>query len=117
MRILSIVVVAALAGPGLAGCAAMSGTEGRYFGLVSGPLPQPQPFVVQTRPAPTKVYPIVGTTPPARSDRVLPVAQRKALESSLLATPGRQTTPTKPDGKKAKKAGKKSKLKQAPTTN
>ncbi|MDQ0393782.1 hypothetical protein [Labrys monachus] len=103
MRILSI-VVAVVAGSGLAGCAATSRDTAHTFGLTSGPLPQPQPFIVDSRPAGSKVYPIVGTTPPARSDRVLSMEQRKALESSLLATPGRQATPAKPAGKKHKKA-------------
>src|ERR1700744_5107271 len=116
MRILSIVVVT-LAGLGLTGCAAATaGNTGRYFGFVSGPLPQPQPFVVETRPAkPSSTYPTIGTVPPPRSDQVLPTDQRKALENSLLATPGRAKTPPKDEGKKAKKsAGKKSKAKPKP---
>jgi hypothetical protein len=60
------------------------------FGLVSGPLPEPQPFVVQSRPAGVAAYPAVGGPPPARSDRVLTLQERRALEAQLKAAGGQQ---------------------------
>lgn len=102
MRILVLVTTAALAAIGLAGCASDTKQTAHAFGLTSGPLPTPKPFVVESRSAQTPVYPAVGVTPPPRSDRVLSQDQRKALEASLLATPGRQPSP---DEKAVKKTG------------
>ncbi len=90
MRILSIIVVAVVAGIGLVGCASNSQPVAHSLGLTSGPLPSPQPFVVDSRGAQSALYPAVGVTPPARIDRVLSMSERKTLEASLLATPGRQ---------------------------
>ncbi len=107
MRILSIILLATLAGSGLASCAGSSvKTTSRTFGLTSGPLPPPQPFVTQSRPGPTRSFPAVGTMPPARDDTLLSVDQRKKLETSLLATPGRKPTPAKASSKKKKPVGK-----------
>lgn len=105
MRIHLIVVAAAVAGIGLAGCASNSSQAARSLGLTSGPLPTPQPFVVESRPVQREGYMAVGVMPPKRIDRVLTMAERKSLEASLLATPGRQPSP---DELKAKaKGGKK----------
>ncbi len=102
MRFPSVLVVAALATAVLAGCAGNTvKSTSRTFGLTSGPLPQPQPFVVESRPAPTKVFPVIGTQPPPRSDRILSMSERKSLEAGLLATPGRQAT--SPERKSANK--------------
>jgi hypothetical protein len=81
------------------------------FGLTSGPLPQPQPFVTESRVRPRDTYPTIGTTPPARSDQVLDKNDRQALEDSLLATPGRAELAAKAAAEKPadKKAGKKRK--------
>ncbi|CAM5767376.1 hypothetical protein LMIY3S_02140 [Labrys miyagiensis] len=104
MRFL-VVVTAAVAALALSGCASDTKQAAHSLGLTSGPLPSPQPFVVESRAAQTPVYPAVGVTPPPRSDRVLNQDQRKALEASLLATPGRQPSPseTAQSGKKKRK--------------
>ena len=93
MRIHSFLVVAALAGIGLASCAGGSGQTSKRLGLTSGPLPTPQPFVTQSRASQPDVYPRIGALPPPRSDQILSMNDRKALEASLLATPGRQPSP------------------------
>jgi hypothetical protein len=103
MRIHILFVAATLACIGLAGCASDQQAT-RSVGLTSGPLPAPQAFVVDSRPARHDTYLPVGVTPPARSDTVLSMDQRKALEASLLATPGRQPTPQQQaDAKKGPK--------------
>lgn len=93
MRIHTFLVVAVLAGIGLASCAGGSGQTSKRFGLTSGPLPTPQPFVTQTRVNQPDVYPRIGALPPPRGDQILSMNDRKALEASLLATPGRQPSP------------------------
>jgi hypothetical protein len=103
MRFLVFVTLATLTATGLAGCAASTNQTAHSLGLTSGPLPTPKPFVVDSRGVVTPVYPAVGVTPPARADRVLSQDERKALEASLLATPGRQPTAAE----KAKKGAKK----------
>jgi hypothetical protein len=119
MRILSVAVITALAGLGLAGCADKTqSSPSRLFGLISGPLPQPQPFVVESRSAtPSNTYPVIGTTPPPRDDKVLDMKQRKELEDSLLATPGRQQSADQAAAEDAskKKAAKKRKPDQSTT--
>ena len=98
MRIHSFLVVAAVAGIGLASCAGGSGQTSKRLGLTSGPLPTPQPFVTQSRTSQPNVYPRIGALPPPRSDQILSMSERKALEASLLATPGRQPSPDFEDG-------------------
>lgn len=93
MRIHTFLVVAALAGIGLASCAGGVKQTSTRLGLTSGPLPTPQPFVTQSRYSQPDTYPVIGATPRPRSDRVLSMNERKSLEDSLLATPGRQPSP------------------------
>jgi hypothetical protein len=62
------------------------------FGLVSAPVPQPAPFVVQSRPQMSAEFPAVGVTPPARGDKILSTSERAALEADLKAAAG--TPPT-----------------------
>ncbi len=103
MRILSIVVVAAVAGIGLAGCAGSSSQLSRKVGVTSGPLPTPQAFVVDSRPPQGQRYLAIGAIPPKRSDPVLSIDERKKLEASLLATPGRKPSPEELKAKGGKK--------------
>lgn len=105
MRILSVIVVTVLASTALAGCASNTKQVSRSLGLTSGPLPAPKPFVVDSRSGQADVYPVIGSFPPTRSDRVLSMDERKALEASLLATPGRQPAPDEKaaSGKKGSK--------------
>jgi hypothetical protein len=75
-----------LAAAPLAGCAGDTPTgpsNSRMFGLISGPIPPAQPFVVQARNAVVEDYPAVGITPPARRDTPLAVEDRAKLEASL----------------------------------
>ncbi|MDQ0468668.1 hypothetical protein [Labrys wisconsinensis] len=74
------ILLAALA---LAGCETTGGPDETMFGLRHGPLPSPQPFVVDSRGAVPPDYPSVGAIPPARQDKVLSVPERKALEDDL----------------------------------
>jgi len=78
-----LIGLAALALAGCAGDTATGPSNSRMFGLVSGPIPQPQPFVVQARPRVEEDYPAVGITPPTRTDTVLAEADRAKLEASL----------------------------------
>jgi hypothetical protein len=74
------------AGLALAGCAgdqAPPTPNARLFGLASGPLPPPKPFVVETRSSGPNAYPAVGITPPARTDKVLSEPERAKLEADL----------------------------------
>ena len=68
-----------LAISGLSGCA----SEGS--GLTPGRLPEPAPFVVDSRAAEKGVYPAVGVDPAQRDDTVLTEAERARLEAELLA--------------------------------
>jgi len=73
---------------GLAGCAGDTATgpsNSRMFGLISGPIPPAQPFVVQARPRVEEEYPAVGVTPPPRSDEILTEPDRAKLEASNAA--------------------------------
>jgi hypothetical protein len=93
------VVLAAL---GLAGCAGDTATgpsNSRMFGLISGPIPPAQPFVVQARPRVEEEYPAVGVTPTPRSDEILTEPDRAKLEASLKRYSG---TPSKPPIKRKK---------------
>ena len=97
-----------LAAVGLAGCAgdqATGPTNSRMFGLVSGPVPPAQPFVVQARNGVVEDYPAVGITPPARTDKILAEADRAKLEASLkrysgpsAKTPVKRKKPVPPPG-------------------
>lgn len=62
---------------GLGGCASESG------GIVPGAMPEPAPFVVQSRPAATPSYPAIGVEPPARSDKVLTPEEQAKLRADL----------------------------------
>ena len=104
MRILVVVTTAALAAISLAGCASDTKQAARSFGLISGPVPAPKPWVSASPSPRPGIYPNIGVTPPPRSDRLLNQDQRKTLEASLLATPGRQPSPDETSGKKSKKA-------------
>jgi hypothetical protein len=79
---------------GLAACTTdgLAPTAGpsTMFGLVSGPLPEPKPFVVQARPAAEAPYPAVGAIPADRPDKVLTPAERAKLEADLKAAGGQQ---------------------------
>ena len=101
MRIFVLLTTVAMAALGLAGCSGSAKQTASTFGLTSRPLPAPKPFVVESRSVQPNVYPAVGVTPPARADRVLSQQERKALEASLLATPGRQPSPGETAAKKA----------------
>lgn len=79
------IVLAAMAGLTLTGCAA---TTGAIPGLTSGPLPEPKPFVVATRPAKTDQYPLIGRTPPARAEKPMTPAEVEKLEADLDAAAG-----------------------------
>jgi hypothetical protein len=73
-----------LAISGLSGCA----SEGS--GLTPGVLPEPAPFVVESRPTGQGVYPAVGVDPARREDTVLSEAERAQLETELLAASQRR---------------------------
>jgi hypothetical protein len=60
----------------------------KLFGLVAGEPPPPKPFVVESRPTTPGVYPAVGVTPPERRDKILPPAERDALEAELRRAGG-----------------------------
>lgn len=68
---------------GCAGDQAPMSTNSRMFGLATGPLPPPAPFVEASRHPVADVYPAVGVTPPTRRDRVLSMEERKKLEADL----------------------------------
>ena len=78
-------VLAALAGLALTGCAS---TSRSIPGLTSGPLPEPKPFVVATRPAQTEQYPQIGHTPPPRAEKPMTPAEGEKLEADLDAAAG-----------------------------
>lgn len=82
-------VLAIVAAASLAACAdpktsSENGTLHR-IGLTAGPLLQPQPFVIASRPETVQPTPFIYAEPPARSDVPLTAEQQKQLEASLAA--------------------------------
>ena len=61
----------------LAGCA----SEGS--GLTPGAMPEPAPFVVQSRKATAPSYPAIGVEPPPREDKVLTPEEQAKLRAEL----------------------------------
>lgn len=87
-QILAFGIACTLASPILAQTSAPA-SDARFFGLLSGPLPQPQPFVLQSRPLSPTTYPNINRLPPARQDRVLTPREVEALAAALRASGGR----------------------------
>jgi len=78
-------VLAVVAGLALTGCAS---TSRAIPGLTSGPLPEPKPFVVATRPPQSNEYPVIGHTPPPRAEKPMTPAEVAKLEADLDAAAG-----------------------------
>jgi len=76
----------------LTGCAATPARTEKVAtmipGLTSGPLPEPQPFVLETRPPETAVYPTIGYTPPPRREKPMTAAETAKMDADLQAAAG-----------------------------
>ena len=77
----------------LAGCAGGSnGVVASHAalipGLTSAPLPEPQPFVVASRPQQTAQYPVIGYTPAKRKEPAMTQAEADKLDADLQAAAG-----------------------------
>jgi hypothetical protein len=72
----------------LAGCAAAGNHAALIPGLTSGPLPEPKPFVVDSRPPQTQQYPSIGYTPPPRREPPMTQAETDKLDADLQAAAG-----------------------------
>ncbi len=90
----------------LGACAKQQGgptSPQRMFGLVSGPIPPAQPFVVAARRPVSDVYPAVGITPPTRTDKVLTEPERAKLEADLKRYASPDAKPSATATKRKKK--------------